>query len=91
MSDNKSHLFAIDYTGHLEGLFLGGLECFLKGFSVWRTFWIVFLVLHKLGRNFSSLVQAYIIFILHFWDFVSSHGSHSGGTETVRIAGKRGS
>ena len=52
VSDKSSHLFAINYNGHLEGLLLGVLECFLKGFPVCRTFWIMFLVLHGLAKGF---------------------------------------
>ena len=88
MWDKRPHLFAIDYNGHLEGLLLGVLECFLKGFSVWRTFWIVFLVLRGSAKGFNSLIQVYIILILHFWDFVSGHGGHGGETGPVRSAGK---
>ena len=49
----------------------------------------MFLVLHGLAKGFNGMVQAYIILILYFWDFVSSHGGHGGETETVRSAGKR--
>lgn len=90
MSDKNSYLFAINYNGHLEGLLLGVLECFLKGFSVWRTFRIMFLVLHGLAKGFNGLVQAYVILIFYFWDFVSSHGGHAGETEPVRSARKGG-
>ena len=90
MSDNYSHLFAINYNGHLEGLLLGVLECFLQGFSVWRTVRIMFLVLHRSANGFNGLIQAYIILILHFWDFVSSYGGFGGETEPARSAGKGG-
>ena len=33
-SSMGSHLFAIDYSGHLECLLLGLVECFIKGFAI---------------------------------------------------------
>ena len=50
----------------------------------------MFLVLHGLAKGFNGSLQAYIILILHLWDFVISHGGHGGEIEPIRSVGKGG-
>lgn len=43
----------------------------------------MFLVLQELANGFNGLAQAHIVLILHFWDLVSSHSGHGGGSEDI--------